>query len=529
MAIAQGLAFYNQKFLTVAEHWDDFILARTLKNPNVWHDRIPRGAYQLFNGLEQKSNIYRGGMPVQAGLGTWKALGNSRKPTAGDPGFDNCAPGTPQRYSYAWEAVQYSGFSDEWQSEPICLNDMKFVDYAKEQLSLVVKTGVDFGVSILENWNREMYALQAENAQRCMVMSEGALEFEDNAAYRFTYDPFETIADVDGKQVPFMKFDANLKISTLNWDYLDYIRTSLGDSAAEAAIGNEGGMPIFGLMIDMLDFEKYIKSNPELREDWRQAQPAKLIDGYNMGMKVYRGFALMHDPRQMRFRVKEVDSDGNIVATRVLPLREGRAVTIGNVPERNPEYYRAEIGVGVIFMNDVFQNLFVPSIDNLGSGMTFGPAPGLTGDWKWINIPGPTENILGENGYFYGRFQLFPKPLMYSFETTVFAYKRCAHALALDCAIQSSDDVGTGAIGLVAAATADDFDLTQRRVTVTLSKLLGAGVGDPVEVAKAGGDKFAGVILSDALAPKYVIGWKAGATKAPTAVGDFTTAATVEA
>ena len=32
MAIAQGLAFYNQKFLTVAEHWDDFILARTLRS-----------------------------------------------------------------------------------------------------------------------------------------------------------------------------------------------------------------------------------------------------------------------------------------------------------------------------------------------------------------------------------------------------------------------------------------------------------------------------------------------------------------
>lgn len=524
MGVKQGLEFYNQKFNVMAEHWDEFIMARTMKNPNIWHDRIPRGAYTLFNGLEQKTNIYRGGLPVQAGLSTWDEISQSKKTADGGP-FDNCAPGTPLQYGYAWETLTYSGYQEEWQSEPICVNDLKFIDQAKEQLSLIIRTGVDFGISILENWNREMYAYQAITANRGMVMSTGALEFEDNAVYRFDYDPFTTTTDVDGNAVPYVKFSADLNMSTLNWDYLDYLRTTMADRCGEAAIGNEAGMPIFGLMLDLLDFEKMVKSDPELREDWRYAQPQKLIDGYNMGMKTYRGFALMHDARQMRFRVKEIDDDGNLIATRVLPLKAGRAATFGNVPEPNPAYYRAEIGVGVIFMNDVLQNLFVPSLDNLGSGMTFGPSPGLTGDWKWINIPSPTTNMLGETGFFYGRFQLFPKPLMFSFDTTVFAYRRCKQAFRTFCEVQSHEDVGTGAIGLLGDAAEADFDGTNRRITLTLASLLNAGVGDTVSIKAASGDSFSAVVLSDSLAPKYVFGWEDETANEPSAYTAFTAAA----
>lgn len=535
MPVMQGLQYYNDKMLTLAEHWDEFIMSRSLKHPNIWHDRIPRGAYQLFNGLEQKTNIYRGGLPVQAGLSTWKQIGQSRKASGGDPGFDNCAPGTPHTYSYAWETVVYRGYQDEWQSEPVCLNDMKFIDFAKEQLSLIVRTGVEYGVSMLENWNREMYVYQAHLSNRCMVLASGALTFEDDATYRFKYDPFVTTTDADGNSVPYIKFDADLEVSTLNWEFLDYLRTSLADRAGEAALANEGGMPVFGLMLDYLDFERMIKANPDLREDWHYAMPSALIEGYNMGMKKYRGFALIHDARQMRFTPLKIgaganetdDESGQMICTRVLPLRSGRAATIGNVPEPNPKYYRAEIGVGVIFMNDVLQNLFVPSIDNLGSGMTFGPAPGLTGEWKWINIPDNTGNQLGESGYFYGRFQLFPKPLLFAHDCTVFIYRRCTQALRTLCEVQGHEDVGSGAVAMAVVPVAGDFDATNRRVTLTLAKLLDAGIGDTVTINTDDGDDFTATIVSDALAPKYTFAWASGATNAPSAVTELNDTAQV--
>jgi len=519
-----GLQFYNDKMLTMAEHYDDFILQRTLKNPNIWQDRIPRGSYALFSGLDKKYNVYRGGMPVQAGLSGWSKVGVSRKPSQGDAGFDNCAMLTPRRYSYAWETITYDGYQDSFQSDPVCLEDMKWVDYAKEQLSMVIRSGVDFGISIYENFSREVYIWQAALAGRTVVFCDGALNFEDSEAVRFDYDPFLTTTDIDGATVPYVKFSKTLNLSALNWTLLDYLSISLGERAGEAALSRDSGRPIFGLMLDIFDFERYIMSDSELRQDFRDAKPQEVIKGYDFGMRIYRGMALMHDPRQMRFRFLKIGAGGNatddetdmVIATRVLPLREGRAVTIGNVPEPNPAYYRAEIGIGVIFMNDVVANLFVPSIDNLGSGMTFGPAPGFTGEWQWINIKDNITNQLGSTGYFYGRFQIFPKPLMFSSECTAFLYKRCPQSWATVCGVQNLDSTysGASAVPLAASAVAGDFVLASRLVTVTLTQKIDAGVNDAVTMTHGGGATPM-VVADSSLAPTYTLSWASDAANAP--------------
>lgn len=533
--LLQGLEHYNQKMITMQEHWDEFITQRVLANPNVWYSRVPRGAYKLFSGLDHKYNVYRGGLPVQAGLSTWRTIGLSRKPSTNDQGYDNCQPGTPHTYSYAWETLQYSGYTDEWQSEPICLEDMKYVDMAREQLNMVVRSGVDYGISILENWNREMYLYQAALSNRTMVMTEGALEFEDSATYRFSYDPFLTTTDVDGATVPYLKFSSALELSALSWRFLDYVHSSLSDRAGEAAISRDSGKPVFGLMIDITDFERMIYADADLREDFRFAKPQNVITGYDFGMRVYRGYALIHDPRQMRFRVYKVglgtnstdDESGQLICTRVLPLKAGRSVTIGNVPTPDPKYYRAEVGVGVIFMNDVFINLFVPSLDNLGSGMTFGPAPGLTGEWMWINNKDNQNNILGATGFFYGRFQIFPKPLLFSAECTAFIYKRCPQAWKEVCKVETVSDVGTGAVALAAAVTAANYSQTTNRFTATLAQKIEAGPGTAVTVKKASGVSFSATVADAALAPTYTFVWADGATGEPTAYTDLTTASTV--
>jgi hypothetical protein len=495
MAISQGLENYNEKFNTMAEHWDDFLMERTIKNPNIWHDRIPREAYELYTGLEHKMNIFRGGLPVQSGLSTWSDLGVSRKPSAGDPGYDNCAPGTPHTYDYAWETKTYTGFKDEWQSEPICAEDLKYVDSAREQLRMVVRTGVDYGISILENWNREMYLNHAADASRLMILGDGALDFENDASYRFSYDPFATIADVDGNLRPYITFPATAVISTLNFAYLDYLRVSMADRCGEAAIAQDGGMPVFGLMIDIMDFERMVKADDKLYGQFLEADPKALIAGYSLGMKRFRGFALMHDRRQPRFRVLSSTAT-TVTATRVNPLKAGRAVTIGNVPEPNPAYYRAELGIGVIFMNDVFVNRFVPSVSDLGSGMKFGPAPGLTGQWQWINNKGVTDNVLGETGYFYGRFQIFPKPLMFSNDATAFLYSRCPHAWTTTCEVNALTDTVTGssAVAVAADAVTADYDDTNNRVTLKLASKVDLSLQDAVSIVKADAAAFVAVV-----------------------------------
>lgn len=527
MTMMQGLEYYNQEMLTMAQHWDSFIMERQTARPSVWYDRIPRGSYQLFNGLKQQSNIYRGSLPVNPGLATWKKIGQSVKPTQGNAGYDACDVGTPHTYSTAWETVSYEGYSDEWQSLPVCLNDLKFVDYAQEQLALNVKSGVEYGVSIVENWNREMYLYTANQAGRALVLCDGALGFEDNSAVRFTYDPFLVIPDADGVKRPYVSFSSSLKVSTLNWGYLDYIRHSLEARAGEASLSRQSGRAVFGLMIDMADFEKFVLADDKLRETFLYAAPQKLIDGYDMGMTQFRSLALIHDPEQARFRFKTITA-GNVIATRVPPMRAGRAVTIGNVPEPNPAYYRAELAIGVMFMNQVLENLFVPSISNLGSGMTFGPAPGLTGEWMWINNRGPSENRLGETGNFYGRFQIFPKPGLFGSEATVFLYARCPQTWVTACEVTTLDSASSEAVALAAAAAAADYDSTNLTATVRLAKALTGGLTSTVSVKKANGDIFTGTIVDASMAPTYKIAWTSSTTNKPSAETDFTTASTVQ-
>jgi hypothetical protein len=527
MPVMQGLQYYNQKFNTMAEHWDDFLMDRVIKNPNIWHDRIPREAYDLYSGLEHKMNIFRGGLPVQAGLDTWRDIGISRKPGAGDAGYDNCNPGTPHTYDYAWETKTYTGYTDEWQSEPVCVEDMKYIDYAREQLRMVVRTGVDYGISILENWNREMYMNFANDASRLMILTDGALDFETDATYRFTYDPFLTTTDVDGDTVPYITFSADVRVSTLNFAFLDYLRVSMAERCGEAAIAQDGGLPVFGLMIDIMDFERMVQADDKLHEEFLYSDPKALIEGYSLGMKRFRGFGLMHDKRQPRFRIKGIDATtGKVVATRVKPLKAGRAVTIGNVPEPNPAYYQAPLGVGVLFMNDVFVNRFVPSVSDLGSGMTFGPAPGLTGKWQWVNIPDPVTNMLGETGFFYGRFQIFPKPLMFSNDTTCFLYTRCPHAWSTECEINSLDDVASAssAVSVGADAVTADYDDTLNRVTLTMASKMDISVNDPVSIVKADAAAFDATVADISLAPTYTFVYLEGAANEPSAYTDFTAA-----
>jgi hypothetical protein len=455
-------------------------------------------------------------------------MGSSVKPADGDA-VDNCAVKTPQTYGYAWEQKTYTGYEDSWQSDPLCVNDLKVIDYAREQLAMVIRTGVEFGVSMLENWNREQYLQFAADANRTMILMDGAVGFEGSANYRFTYDPALTTTDVDGETTGYITFPATAKVSTLNFAFLDYLRVTMSERCPGSALSQSNGLPMFGLMIDIMDFERMVKADDKLHTEFLYATPQKLIDGYDMGMTQFRGFALMHDKRQARFRI--LSSDGtDVTATRVEPVIDGEAVNHGFIPEPNPDYYNAPLAIGVIFQNDVFMNRFMPSIDSLGSGTKFGPAPGLTGLWSWVNVKDPVTNMLGEEGFFYGRFQIFPKPLMYSNDATVFLYSRCAHAYATECEVNTLDETASGstAVAVAVNAVTADVDLVNDRVTLTLATKVALSIGDAVTIDLDGaGDDLAAQVADTAAAPTYDFVWVSGATGDPDAYTEFTTSTTV--
>lgn len=527
------VSMFNQTMITAAEHFDPFIQAYTTEFPRVWHDRIPRSAYTLGTGTNHKTNIFRGGMPHQGGLWFWEdinprpSVNNIDSQTGNNP----CKPPTPLSYSYAFESMAWSGKRAAWASDPICADYVKYIDAYAEQIGWILQTGVEFGVSLQETWNREMYVYFAVMSGRGIVMAPGATAFESDKKFCFVYDPFLRKTDpADSVSKSYVIFRADVPVSTLNFDVLDYLHMSLSMRAGAGSLASMSGRATFGLMASIRDMETFIKADPQLREDWRYATPAALIDGYSMSFTPYRGWAVSEDPAQLRFKVSHVESSTDarvggsvsvpvqvVVAFLVPPFKEVRAGDNGvGIPGDNPDYWKAEIAIAPVLINQVFENQFVPSITSVGSGTSFGPVTGLNGQWSWRNILDKEDNPEGTIGNFYGKFEIFPKPLRYVTEATSLLYRRCTQEIAtlcgLDTIVLSGGTQPTSAVAISVPAAGDIVDNGAETAlavafTVDLAAPISVTVGTPVTFSFTTGENpavpYTAVVIDTTMAPTY--------------------------
>lgn len=498
---------FEQHLISLSEHFDTFLEKYDRTHPMVFRDRIAREQYPLFSGLSQRSNIWHAGLGPQAGISEWTPIQISTVGAGNDGGYNACIPHNPQTYGFAVESKEYTGLNTEWRSPVVCVNDLKFTDEAKQQVGYMYGMGLMITSQAWEVYSRETYMKFAADASNLYVLTEGA-PLEGNP--KFEYDPMVTYTYSGGpfaadEKITVLKLPAGVEVSTLNMSFLDYYHQWLSGECPGAAISNMSGLPTFGLMLSLMDFDKMLRDDPDTRADMREAKPEMLFENYSQTFKNLRGWGIIHDPRQMRFKYWKVGTDGKLWFRRVLPMREGRALTIGKLPEFNPEYIAAEIAVAVVFLNDVYRIRIPPKLDSLGAGTSFGPAPGYSGEWMWLNYQSDA-NPYREIGYHVMRMAAFPKPLQYSTRAMAIAYRRCPQTWPTVC-ITGSSDPATGAIALAAAAVAGDFDATNKTLTVALASLLGGSLGQAVTVTQTGASAttVSGTLVSDASAPTYVI------------------------
>ena len=503
--------------MELAQHFDPMIQISVLDQPRWWHDRIPRGAYTLFNGVTHETRIYRGGLMKYAGLSQWKDI-NPVPSTTNNP----CAALPYETYKYGWEALSWSGKKAAWGSDPICLDMFKFFTQAMQQLSWILTTGAEYGIQMQEVWNRDMFIYQSVAFGRSYVMNS---EFNGTGSARYWYNPFvdsskfaaagnltsDIIADIGGKA--FIVVDASVDIEPLNFDVLDQVRESLKIRCPRAAVTNAGGDPIFALAVSHDDVERYIRGNEEERKYWIEGNPQALIKGYDFAPSTFRKWLITNDGNQLRFKIvakveytaatatamggvaSEFAGAGKYayIAVAVDPLIASptRVGVDGSpIPEDNPEYYKAELAIAPIFMNQVFTNQFVPSVASLGSGTKFGPVPGLNGSWGWMNIIDREVNPLGNIGNFYGLFEIVPKPEPHVFHTISFLYRRCIQALPSLCPAQNTNVNVTAKTSTKAAeAVSDQTDGAV--VELSFEDVLLADVGDTITAGT-----FKGTVLS---------------------------------
>lgn len=512
-----GVVNYNQKFIDTMEHFDVFLQERLRTHPQIWVDRIPKGALSNYEGLTRKTNIFHGGLGEQAGLTNWSKIQVSRVAAGEDQGYDACAY-DPKQFTYAVEAKDYTGYRCSWQSDPICINDIRFVAEARQQCAMIVNFMTFITQSVWENWNRENYVKMAVDAGNAFILTEGGMDYADSPTARFTYNPY--LEDADGDT--YITYPSTIKPSTLNWSFFDWWQDYLGDECPEAQVANMDGLSVFGLMLHKRDFNRMVMGDDDLREDLRFAKSSVLIEDYR-SFKEFKGWALIHDSRQMRFKIKS-DNGTTTIAKRVKPMKNGRAVTIGNVPVADPDYVKAELAVGVVFMNNVIQNLIPTPISNQGSGMVFGAQPGYDGTFKWINKYDKDENPLEEVGYFFARFEAFPKPLMYSGEAIVFLYLRAPQTQrTVPAIVQSTEAATSGDVSVATAAVSADVDLTNFTVKLKLASLIAKAVGETVTLVNASSGSYTAKVADSSDAPTYTF----VLSSAPSAYTTWTTSAKV--
>lgn len=505
-------AGYNQLMMELAQNFDPMIQQSVMAQPRWWHDRIARSAYTLFNGATHETRIYRGGLMKYAGLSQWVDIDPRPYNGGGDPkkANDPCAALPYETYKYGWESLSWSGKKAAWGSDPICLDMFKFFNQATQQLAWILSTGAEYGIQMQEVWNRDMFIYQSVSFGRSYIMTS---KYDGPASPRYYYDPFikfdatkgtesqgHMAAETIGRAAAFIVIDASVEIEPLNFDVLDQVRESLKIRCPKAAVSNNGGEPMFALAVSHDDVERYIRGNEEERKYWIEANPQALIQHYGFAPSTFRRWMITNDGNQLRFKItdriesydptpygevaKELEGKPVYIAVAVDPLiaSETRIGIDGSpIPEDNPEYYKAELAIAPVFMNQVFTNQFVPAVTSLGSGTKFGPVAGLNGNWGWLNIRDRETNPLGNIGNFYGQFEIVPKPETHVVHTTSFLYRRCTSALPSICPSQNIH-VNTTGTKTSKVAVAAKIPANQTTVTVVFEDQLLAEIGDIVKI-----------------------------------------------
>jgi len=504
-----ALSERNQKFLDAESKIDKAIQIQQVQKTSNWRSMIGRSSYGLGEGMEKKAYRFFPGLSQQRGLQLWHPVQISRKPSAGDQGFD-ATKYNPHTVTYGFDSVTYGGLGIEYNTPNISIRDLRFVWQIKQQLSAVYGFLGDFTNDMWENYAREQYLSKCNDASNIFILGEGGPR-----SVTATYDP-ESV-DTDGDNVLTIGSYKTKDIGILDWNYFKHHSRYLQMQAPKAAIGSRDGRPTYGWVGDLEDFDRMIEEDPKAREDWRHFNAQMLVDNYGNTTE-YKGFNLMHDMLSPRFSIKKTSSE-DVILKRVDAYADSAAALIGRRKDVSEDYLNAEFGMVIIFMKDVYQIEVPPSgPSSPGAGTNFGATPGLNGEWKWLNIQDAKDNPLNEIGFWFMRAEAFAKPLTWREEPIAILYRRFVHVTPQDTEIGGLDVAATQSVA--ADAVTADVDTTNNTATLALEGYLTAEAGQAVVVTDDDGVAIAGIVADSSAAPTYIF----ALDSTPSAFGKYTDA-----
>lgn len=316
----------------------------------------------------------------------WTAVGEN---AAGNTGSGTCAP-SAQTIKPALRRRSYQLQMTALESTDICVNDLRFAAYRKQVLANMMQNLSENTAYLTIERNRDEYTRVCENKVVLRPSSDGSCPTTGGRA----------ITDLQINWFPLVVPTSQLTDGLLKKFYMSLIRNGGGINPLD----RENGRPVFGLICSSETSDQLLKSNDNIRNDFRwSSRVNELLTPLGVE-RSFNGFFHLNDDFPPRWNF----TGGAWV--RVYPYKGVAADISGTFRmEIDPAYESALYEDSYIYHTDVLTKLVPNTITSPGGGTSF-DAQNYSGDWKWNNIKDRGTNPDGTIGYFRGVFQDATEP-----------------------------------------------------------------------------------------------------------------------
>lgn len=337
-----------------------------------WISRIPKGEFPKGQGFTINSMMLERTITTSEDGTEWVTAVPSKTTAQGGP-TDNCSP-TPEVLSFGQTLRPFTLARRNIQTEEFCINDLQY-DY---QIGKVLANVME-QLTHISDWvwmNRAQNTYMDACGHHITVKKTG--DTDDGTTWNAASPP----------------------TSRLSWQSLEqvYQRLILEGATGEGAIGyTEGtGQPVFSLFTDAITGRDLTRQDPELRQDFRYANPDMLIatPGHPYS---YTGFKVDWIKFPPRYEIV------GGAYKRIYPYGAKTAATKGfNQPVSNAYIY-ATYQASCIFIPTVGTMLYENPDQSPGGGVKFDAASHM-GVFKFLVIKDKVCNPRGEKGFFDALF-----------------------------------------------------------------------------------------------------------------------------
>lgn len=327
----------------------------------IWLGLFPQKPWHDHMGVIIKNTIYeRSGLNTPP---TWNAVNPS------DGASTNACLPPLTVISNSATTQEYQRYHIALESDPLCLEDLRNSNNIKQAVAA-------FQDNLMGNANyvrKERIRSEYQRLSRHKVVVTAGLPEDDDA-------------------FPLVQPTSPMTLGVLRRTYPRLLREFNGTSGTERVATGSRGAPNFIYVGSLESIENMVKTNEDIRNDFRWSDRVNELLGSYGDQVSYGGFILREEPFPERY-----NWTGSAFIR--VPEYTPSATTLGNKLEINPYWEHAQFEVSYIIVKEVMTNRVPNPMQTFGEGKDAIKYQALNYalEWRWINRYdrncNPDENI----------------------------------------------------------------------------------------------------------------------------------------